>query len=258
MRQGSWGLRETGRQQRRRRIAFLMRILIYVLVVCGVAWFSYSEGRRISQSRIDNLESQVIADAHRQRTKPSPPPSRPRVPNRNCAPLSTPAKTRLRDEAAAWQQRYESEVPHGEAAVLWTQVTERLGGRHQRRAAGRDHRPRRRRTQLRRRNADQTHRRQDRVPRRHGECRKLRRRPYLGDRQRARRRPTKTAIPAAWFDPAKPVSLVFSTIGGGTETIEGPLPVYHNVLIGSDQYRFAVSEGPPDFAIVTVERCDYP
>jgi hypothetical protein len=64
--------------------------------------------------------------------------------------------------------------------------------------------------------------------------------------------------PVAWFDPAKEVALSFATIGGQQETVSGLLPVYHNVLVGGDQYRFAVTEGPSDFAIVTVERCDYP
>ncbi len=256
MRQGSWGLRETGRQQRRRRIAFLMRVLIYVLVVCGVAWFSYSEGRRISQSRIDNLESQVSqlrittdeaveaaieAESSEQELRAA-------VDTRESA---------LRDEAAAWQQRYDAEVPHGEAAVLWTQVTERLE-----QGISVDRLGDVIALVEEERNCDaaapskrivvKTEFHDDTVSAASFADGRI---SVTGSGATAT---DENGYPAAWFDPGKPVSLVFSTIGGGTDTIEGPLPVYHNILVGNDQYRFAVSEGPPDFAIVTVERCDYP
>lgn len=256
MRQGSWGLRETGRQQRRRRIAFLMRILIYVLVVCGVAWFSYSEGRRISQSRIDNLESQVT----QMRTTTDEAVAAAIEAESSEQELRAAVDTRenaLRDEAAAWQQRYESEVPHGEAAVLWTQVTERLEEGisverlgetialvEEERSCDADTPSKR--------IVVKTEFHDDTVSAASFADGRI---SVTGTGATAT---DENGYPAAWFDPAKPVSLVFSTIGGGTETIEGALPVYHNVLIGSDQYRFAVSEGPPDFAIVTVERCDYP
>lgn len=233
-----------------------MRILIYVLVVCGVAWFSYSEGQRISQSRIDNLESQVTqmrnttdeAVAAAIEAESSEQELRAAVDTRESA---------LRDEAAAWQQRYESEVPHGEAAVLWTQVTERLEeGISVERLGETIALVEEERScdsaEPTKRIVVKTEFHDDTVSAASFADGRI---SVTGSGETAT---DENGYPAAWFDPAKPVSLVFSTIGGGAETVEGALPVYHNVLIGSDQYRFAVSEGPPDFAIVTVERCDYP
>ena len=64
--------------------------------------------------------------------------------------------------------------------------------------------------------------------------------------------------PVAWYDPAEPVSVSFITIGGETELVEGYLPINHAVVLGDSEYRFAITEGPRNFALVTAERCDYP
>jgi hypothetical protein len=233
-----------------------MRILIYVAAIGGVAWFSYNEGLRLSAGRIDELERDVArlttttdeALAAAAEAQASEQELRGAVEQRESA---------LRDEAAGWQQRYEAEVPYGEAAVLWTQVSERLA--------------------------------EGVSVERLGEVIALADEERVCDADTPTRRivvatPFHTA-PAgaasfadgrisisgtgenasddsgnavAWYDPAKDVSLTVATIGGKEETITGTLPIYHNVLLGSDLYRFAVTEGPPDFAIITVERCDYP
>ena len=256
MRQSGWGLKATERERRRRRIAWLLRVLVYVAAIGGVAWFSYNEGLRLSAGRIVELERQVAslttttdeALAAAAEAQASEEELRGAVEKR---------ESTLRDEAAAWQQRYEAEVPYGEAAVLWTQVSERLA--------------------------------EGVSVERLGEVIALVDEERVCDADTPTRRivvttPLHTApggsasfadgrisisgsgenavdengYSVAWYDPAEEVTLTVSTIGGNEETVKGILPLYHNVLLGSDQYRFAVTAGPPDFAIVTVERCDYP
>ncbi len=62
----------------------------------------------------------------------------------------------------------------------------------------------------------------------------------------------------AWFDPAKPVSITFSTNSGLTETKEGVFPIYHSLVVGDKEYRFTIDEGTQSFAKVTFDHCDYP
>ncbi len=62
----------------------------------------------------------------------------------------------------------------------------------------------------------------------------------------------------AWFDPAKPVSITFSTSSGLSETKEGVFPIYHSLVVGDKEYRFTIDEGTQSFAKVTFDHCDYP
>ena len=256
MRQSGWGLRQTERDRRRRRAGTLLRVLIFVAFIGGVAWFSFNEGLRLSAGRITELEHEVTrlttttdaAVAAASEAGASEQELRSAVDQR---------ESTLRDEGAAWQQRYEAEVPYGEAAVLWTQVSERLADGvsvdrlgevialvDEERACD-DETPSRRivvQTPFHTASTGAASFADGRIS-------------ISGTGENA---DDENGYPVAWFDPGQAVTLTVSTIGGEEETVEGTLPIYHNVLLGSDQYRFAVTEGPPDFAIVTVERCDYP
>lgn len=64
--------------------------------------------------------------------------------------------------------------------------------------------------------------------------------------------------PEAWYDPAKPVVVVFSHVNGVSSRAEGVLPLQHSVAIGSSQYRFQLERGPRSFIVATMDRCDYP
>jgi len=256
VRQGNWGLRETERERRRRRAGRLLRILIALAFVGGVAWFSYSEGLRLSAARISELESEVArlktttdeAVAAAAEAQASEEELRATVDMRESA---------LREEAASWQQRYEAEVPFGEAAVLWKQVSERLADGITVERLGEvidlaqeerscDAEPQEKRIVI----ATDYH------PETVGSATFANGRIAIsGKGEHAN---DENGYPVAWFDPTKDVALTFTTIGGNEETVNGVLPIYHNVLVGADEYRFAVTEGPKDFAIVTAERCDYP
>lgn len=62
----------------------------------------------------------------------------------------------------------------------------------------------------------------------------------------------------AWFDPGKPVNMVFRVIGGKKDEKTGLLPLHHTIIVQNREYRFTVSEGPRSFIVVTSDSCDYP
>lgn len=64
--------------------------------------------------------------------------------------------------------------------------------------------------------------------------------------------------PQAWYDPAKPVTLNFTRVGGKTSEVKGLLPLSHGVVLGDVEYRFNVVTGPRGFVVVTGDRCKYP
>lgn len=69
---------------------------------------------------------------------------------------------------------------------------------------------------------------------------------------------TPTGAPQAWYDPAEPVAMRFTHIGGKSVEVTGKLPLQKSLVAGGTEYRFAVSEGPQGFALVSSDRCDYP
>ena len=62
----------------------------------------------------------------------------------------------------------------------------------------------------------------------------------------------------AWFDPGKPVTIVFTIIGGKSEQKTGLLPLHHTIIHKNKEYRFTVSEGPRSFVAIASDSCDYP
>lgn len=64
--------------------------------------------------------------------------------------------------------------------------------------------------------------------------------------------------PEAWYDPAKPVVVIFTHVNGVSSRSEGVLPQQHSVAIGNSQYRFQLDRGPRSFIVATMDRCDYP
>ncbi len=64
--------------------------------------------------------------------------------------------------------------------------------------------------------------------------------------------------PLAAFDPAKPVTISFTSIDGRTEQVEGQLPLNHSVVLRDREYQFNISAGPAGFISVTGLSCAYP
>ncbi|MCY3753433.1 MAG: hypothetical protein OXG99_05000 [Alphaproteobacteria bacterium] len=69
---------------------------------------------------------------------------------------------------------------------------------------------------------------------------------------------TEAGLPEAWFDPAAPVMLRFTAIGGDATEARGKLPLDHSLRLAGDEYRFAARAGPRSFVHITALRCDFP
>jgi cell division protein FtsB len=61
-----------------------------------------------------------------------------------------------------------------------------------------------------------------------------------------------------WFDPSKPVKILFHPKGGAVTHKEGTLPLYHTLVIGEKEYRFTVAADAKSFVKITYDYCDYP
>lgn len=63
----------------------------------------------------------------------------------------------------------------------------------------------------------------------------------------------------AWFDPAKPVKITFTQLGGARSEVEGVLPLFHALVRGNSELRFSITEADlRGFVTVTADRCAYP
>ncbi len=64
--------------------------------------------------------------------------------------------------------------------------------------------------------------------------------------------------PEAWFDPAKPVILTFTRLGGKAADRNGLLPLHHSVVLNDREYRFSMTAGSRGFVTITGTNCAYP
>lgn len=62
----------------------------------------------------------------------------------------------------------------------------------------------------------------------------------------------------AWFDPSKPVKILFQPRDGVVIQKEGNLPLYHTQVIADKEYRFTIASDAKSFAKITYDFCDYP
>ena len=62
----------------------------------------------------------------------------------------------------------------------------------------------------------------------------------------------------SWFDPAQPVTIKITGIGGKGTTATGVLPLHQSLIIDSNEYRFTFAAGQRSFVDVTADRCAYP
>lgn len=69
---------------------------------------------------------------------------------------------------------------------------------------------------------------------------------------------TDAGLPQAWYDPQKPVRLVFTRIDGQQTLISGILPLQQSVVHDGVEHHFMVKPGARGFAQVAAERCAYP
>jgi hypothetical protein len=62
----------------------------------------------------------------------------------------------------------------------------------------------------------------------------------------------------AWYDPERPVQLLFRTLDGRELRVEGALPLAHRMLVDGQEYRFSAIAGPTSFVEVTGQACPFP
>jgi hypothetical protein len=62
----------------------------------------------------------------------------------------------------------------------------------------------------------------------------------------------------AWFDPAEPVAIRLTSIGGKTTDIAGKLPLHQTVRINDVEHRFTIMAGARGFVQITGDRCKVP
>jgi FtsZ-binding cell division protein ZapB len=62
----------------------------------------------------------------------------------------------------------------------------------------------------------------------------------------------------AWFDPAEPVTIRFTQVGGRSAEAAGKLPLHHTLAVGQAEHRFSVMAATRGFVQVTSERCKLP
>ena len=243
----SLGLSESRNRRRRQgRIAIaVMRWLFVVAVALGAGYYAYDRGNELAREEVRVLENQLAqaaAEIAQLRTD------------------ITGLETALREEralVAQWRDRYETEVPSAEDAVLLRSIQERLD-----KGVSRD------------RLAEVIQLAQDR-----DNCE-----PLPDTRRFVVQNPVYsgandsvsfadnaiivTAIgesqvnnagrPEAWFDPAKPVTVFFTRPGGETTSTVGILPLHHAVVVDDREFRFSVVAGNRSFAEITGQRCVYP
>lgn len=64
--------------------------------------------------------------------------------------------------------------------------------------------------------------------------------------------------PESWYDPGQPVTLRIAIMGGKQETVEGVLPLHHNIVAEGVEYRFVFAAGSRSYVDATVDRCPFP
>jgi hypothetical protein len=71
---------------------------------------------------------------------------------------------------------------------------------------------------------------------------------------------TADGTPEGWFDPAQPVTLRFLEIDGDVGTVEGHLPLAHALVLGNNEFLFAIkaSDKQQGQIDVTMQRCAFP
>lgn len=64
--------------------------------------------------------------------------------------------------------------------------------------------------------------------------------------------------PEVWFEPAEPVKIIITHIGGEKAEVSGKLPLHHSMIVGDRKYRFTMIAGDKGFVDVTMDSCRHP
>lgn len=239
------GLREGRRRQRRnRRMAWIkFAAVLTALVLLG--FFAYETGTAFAQREVRSLTAELAALKEQRNSIDAE--------NQNLRAQLRGANAQV----AEWRERYEKDVPTGDAKELFQMLSaqlsagvpaERLGFviREAKTSTECENTPEERRfilstTGARGKNNWVGYANSSIVVTGVGE-------PATDGDGR----------PLAWFDTEKPVKVSFTRVGGQTTEVEGVLPLSHGVVLGDTEYRFNIVTGPRGFVVVSGDRCKYP
>ena len=241
----AWGLREE-RKRRRRQLrwsVFKWGLALCVIVAAGV--YAYQSGSRLAEAEVARLQQEIVslsstvAELERQNSE------------------QQSAIAAERNRAEEWRQRYDKDVPAGEIKELFDLVQEKLSAGvtadRMRFVIG----------------AAENQRECDEVP---VTKRFLVKTPlYRGQDDSVRFADGAITVTAlgvaakdaagnleAWFDPAEPLTILITHIGGKASEFSGRLPLHPSVVTGDNEYRFTVVPGTKGFVKVSADRCQYP
>lgn len=241
----SLGLREERRRRRRHSHRRIVRWLLALALIAAACAYAYQTGARLAEIDVGKLEERVAALAARTQELEA------QIQTQNVEVISQ------RAAAEQWQQRFEQEVPGGDAKKLFDLVQAKLvqGVTFERLRAV----------------VEQTENRR--------EC---------DQKPQTKRMPVQTASapaakaalpvagsplaitltgvaarsvdgkPEAWFDPAQPVTVRMALSGGRTAEQQGRLPLRPSIVEGDREYRVSVVAMARGYAQVTIERCRFP
>lgn len=239
------GLRDE-RTRRRRRFRFaVLKWLVGLGIIAGAAIYAYDQARELAEQDLLTLKDEKLAlqqDLEKLQ--------------RSFAALERTSAEKS-EQINEWQQRYVKDVPSGDLATLVGQLNERLAdGVSPERLAFLIN------TAHARANCDNapvTKRFLVKTPLYSGANDSV---SFIDNSitvtASGESATTDAGQPEAWFDPAQPVTVTFTGLGGGQSQAQGVLPLHHSVVRGGNEYRFTAVAGAQGFLNVTGDRCDYP
>jgi hypothetical protein len=222
----------------------VFRFLFAVMAVLGVGSYGYQVGVSADQARTGQLEGDLA-----------------RLQQANLELRDEIALARQRSSEAEaalghMRERYAAEIPSGAAADLLARLRAQLG-------AGVE--PERLAFLIEAAALDddcqdepETKRFMPRTPLSTGPLSYVRfgdRITITGEGESAR---NEAGLAEAWFDPALPIRLKFRTMDGATTTIEGTVPLTHQMVVDGMEYRFSAVSAEPRFVEMTAQTCAPP
>jgi hypothetical protein len=239
------GLRDERTRRRRRFRLAVLKWLVGLGVIAGAGIYAYDQAKELAEQDLLQLKDEKLAlqqDLDKLQ---------------RAFEALQQNNARKSEQIADWQQRYQQDVPSGDLADLLARMQQRL-------ADGVS--PERLAFVI---NAAQVQTACDNTP---TTKRFLVKTPlYSGANDSVgfvdntitvtasgESATSETGAPEAWYDPARPVTIVFTGLGGEQSQAQGVLPLHHSVVRGANEYRFTAVAGAQGFLNVTGDRCDYP
>ncbi|MEH6525646.1 MAG: hypothetical protein V7723_06200 [Sneathiella sp.] len=241
----SYGLGLSEKKQARQRRNRFFKFVFYLLVIAGVGVYGYYEGQAEGNRQIANVEDQVLV-----LTKENN-----RLNDQTRAALDKQSSALA--EARVWRDKFENEIPSGPTLEILELVQQRLAGGLE---------PERLKTLI---GLAENSQNCDPAP----ETKRFIVNTAIFNSPGNSVSLGKGSITVtgngiatvnaekkieAWYDPTRPVEIIFTQLGGKKEVLTGVLPLHKSVVFGGNEYRFSILSGKQSFATISATRCDFP